>query len=39
MVDLDMDLVWFQEGLNASATSTVAELLHNPEQGGVNIKR
>ena len=35
---LDMDLVRFEEGINASATATVAELLHNPDQGWVNIK-
>ena len=35
---LDMDLVWFQEGLNASATTAVAELLHDPDQGGFKIE-
>ena len=32
-----MDLIWFQESFNASATATVTELLHNPDQEGVNI--
>ena len=32
-----MDLVRFEEGINASATATVAKLLHNPDQGWVNM--
>ena len=35
--NLDMDSVGSKERLNAPATTTVAELLHDPDEGWVNI--